>query len=117
MMKVALFDTGGVYLGQREIADADFDPAVHVDAAEYGGDCDIRVGKGLPSYRWNAEKKCFEPMNTRQEELARAFQKIIEFAARESAGVSARPLDKEEHGEIDALIKEHFPIEHRKVRQ
>lgn len=110
-MKVALFDPEGVYLGQREIAEKDFDPAVHVDAAEYGGDCDIQVGEGLPTYRWDAEKKCFEPIHTRQEEVARAFQKIVEYAAKQSAAE-----DTEDAVEVDALVKEHFPIEHRKAR-
>jgi hypothetical protein len=103
-MKVAQIDVDGVYLGQIEIDRDEFDPAIHVDAVEYGGDCDIHVGPKFPKYRWTG--KCFEPMNDHQAEVARDIQRIIDFAAAKSA----------ESPEVDELVKKHFPAEHRLAR-
>ena len=106
-MKVAQIDVDGVYLGQVEIDQDDFDPIIHVDATEYGGSCDLKTGKRDPKYRWDKLAKRFDPIHTEQEQLARAAQKIIEFAAEHAVGKVP---------EIDALLKEHFPAEHRLAR-
>ena len=106
-MKVARFNADGVYLGLAEIEPEEFDPAVHLDATEFGGGCDLKTGPRDPKYRWNRALKCFEPVHTEQEELARAAQRIIDFAAEHAVGKVP---------EIDALLKEHFPAEHRIAR-
>jgi len=106
-VKVAQIDVDGVYLGQVEIDRDDFDPIIHVDAKDYGGHCDLKTGKRDQKYRWDRVLKRFEPIHTHQEELARAAQRIIEFAAEHSVGKVP---------EIDALLKEHFPAEHRLAR-
>lgn len=107
-MKVALLDAVGIYLGQKEIEAGEFDPEIHIDAAEYGGDCDLPVGTGLPLYRWNRELKRFEPVHAHQEQFASDMRKIIEFAAAQAV----RTADPE----IEPLIKKYFPAEHNKAQ-
>lgn len=107
-MKIALLTSDGVYLEQQDIAATAFDPAVHVDASEYGGDCDLKTGKGLPQYRWNRELKRFDPVHAHQEAFARDMQRIIEFAAIQAVNSA--------DAEIEPLVKEHFPAEHRAAR-
>ena len=102
-MKVALLDANDVFLGQSEIAPADFNPAEHVDASEYGGDCDNAPGE----YRWNRDAKRFEPLNNAGQELADDIARIVEFAARHSAADPA----------IDALIRKHFPAGYHAVQR
>jgi hypothetical protein len=106
--KVALLDAVGVFLGQKEIEADAFDPEIHIDAAEYGGDCDIVAGPGLPRYRWDRELKRFEPVHDHQEEFARDMQKIIAFAAVHAV----RTADPE----IEPIVKKHFANEHRLAR-
>jgi hypothetical protein len=104
-MKIALLDTEGVYLGEREIDKAEFDPSIHIDAAEYGGHCDLSCGPKCTPYRWNRERKCFEPVHSVQEAFARDMQRVIEFAAAQAVAL-ADP-------EMGAIIKQHFPAEYR----
>lgn len=105
MIKVALLDAVGVFLGQQEIEAEAFDPEIHIDAAEYGGDCDLLVGPKLPRYRWDRELKRFEPVHDYQEAFAKDMRKLVEFAADQSVQGG--------HAEIEAIVKKHFPAEHR----
>lgn len=55
---VAVLDESGVYQGLMEIAATAFNPERHVDAQEFGGDCDLPPGR----YRWSAMRKRFDPI-------------------------------------------------------
>ena len=57
-IRVARLGEGDVFLGLAEIDAADFDPARHVDAAEFGGGCDNAPGE----YTWNRAEKRFQPV-------------------------------------------------------
>lgn len=57
-IRVARLGEGDVFLGLEEIDAADFDAAVHVDAAEFGGACDNAPGQ----YTWNRAEKRFHPV-------------------------------------------------------
>lgn len=101
-IKIAKLGEGGVFLGEAEIDEESFDPAVHILAAEYGGGCDNAPGK----YRWNREAKRFEPIHVEQEAFARDMRRIIEFSAERG----------HDHPEIGVILKKHFPAEHRAAR-
>jgi hypothetical protein len=105
MMKIALLDPQGIYLGESEINAADFNPAMHVDASDYGGRCDLPRGPGCVPYRWSRERKCFEPVHSVQEAFARDLQRVIEFAAAQAVAL-ADP-------ELQPIIQQHFPAEYR----
>jgi hypothetical protein len=104
-MKVALLDAVGIFLGQHEIEEQAFDPEIHIDAAEYGGNCDLVAAPGLSRYRWDREFKRFEPVHDWQEAFALDMQKVIRFAVRQAI-VSGNE-------EMQAIVKKHFPAEHR----
>jgi hypothetical protein len=105
-MKVALLGKDDLYLGQTEIDPSEFDSMLHLDSADYGGNCDLTYGPGTVQYYWDREAKRFEPVNQHQAEVARDVQRIIEFAAAQAGKVP----------EIDDLVKKHFPAEHRRAR-